>query len=200
MLGQLPDPSLLSQIPLLSSTPVVSTVTTPILSAPALESAKESQGTAAPMVISSALPPILGKLVSKILSGAFVEMRELLSDNLRLRRQLEIQDEFSATAPHEVRPPLREVQIISSWVYCMASYLKVLALAGKMRPEHLAYLRIVVAEAAKYKNDGWRLRRDIPSEHGSRCPGKFLVAGGRRTPCYNLSSHEQFGLCLHDLF
>ena len=156
MLGQLPDPSLLSQIPLLSSTPVVSTVTAPIVSASALESAKESQGTAAPIVISSALPPIPGKVVSKILSGAFVEMRELLLDNLRLRRQLEIQDEFSATAPHAVRPPLREVQTISSWACCMASYLMVLASAGKMRPEHLAYLRIVVTEAAKYKNDGWR--------------------------------------------
>lgn len=159
-LGQLPNPSLLSQVPLMGNTPVVSSVTTPILSLGNTNEQVGSSGITAPctgpIVVSSALPPIPGKLVQKILTGAFVEMRELLPDNLMLRRQLEIQDEFSAMSPHTAKPPLREVQSISSWVCCMASYYMVLASAGKLRPEHLSYLRIVVAEAAKYKSDGWR--------------------------------------------
>ena len=107
------------------------------------------------VVILPALPPIPAKLVNKILSGTFVEMRELLSDNLMLRRQMEIQDEFSSS-PHTVKPPLREVQSVTSWVCCMASYLAVLASADQLKPEHLAYLRLVVTEATKYKGEGWR--------------------------------------------
>lgn len=50
----------------------------------------------APDMIFPALLMIPGKLVAKITSGAFVEMRELIPDNLHvtLRRTMEIQDEF----------------------------------------------------------------------------------------------------------
>ena len=81
--------------------------------------------------------------MTKIPSGAFIEMRELLPDNLMLRRQLQIQDEFTPS-PRAAKPPLREVQTIPSRVCCVASYLMVLASAGKLRPDHLAYLRLIV--------------------------------------------------------
>ena len=81
--------------------------------------------------------------MTKILSGAFIERRELLPDNLMLRRQLHIQDEFTPS-PRAAKPPLREVQTIPSRVCCVASYLMVLASAGKLRPDHLAYLRLIV--------------------------------------------------------
>ena len=68
---------------------------------------------------------------------------------------MEIQDEFSSS-PHTVKPPLREVQSVTSWVCYMASYLAVLASAEQLKPEHLAYRRLVVTEATKYKGEGWR--------------------------------------------
>ena len=84
--------------------------------------------------------------MTKILSGALIEMRELLPDNLMLRRQLQIQDEFTPSpqaalanhrcARYKLYPHAR--------VCCVASYLMVLASAGKLRPDHLAYLRLIV--------------------------------------------------------
>ena len=38
----------------------------------------------------------------------------------------------------------------------MATYLAILASAGKLTPDHLAYVRLVVSEAVKYRGDGWR--------------------------------------------
>lgn len=159
-LGCLPAPSALAGVPLIPSSnapPDLTLPTYPLVSmtAPQASAPPAAPQVTQPVVISPALPPIPGKLVAKITSGAFVEMRELLPDNLTLRRTMEIQDEFSAT-PQTIKPPLREVQSLTSWVCCMATYFAVLAAAGELRPDHLAYLRLIVHEATKYKGDGWR--------------------------------------------
>ena len=39
----------------------------------------------------------------------------------------------------------------------MASHFAVLTSAGKLLPDHLAYLRLVVHEASIYKGEGWRV-------------------------------------------
>ena len=38
----------------------------------------------------------------------------------------------------------------------MATYLAILASAGKLTLDHLAYVHLVVSEAVKYRGDGWR--------------------------------------------
>ena len=161
-LGQLPEMSQISTVPLLSSPPAAASrvLTSQLIPHPLripnqLCSESSSLQRQGPVVISPAFPPIPAKLAAKILSGAYVEMRELLPDNIMLRRQLEIQDEF-APSPSQPKPPLREVQSITSWVCCMVTYLAVLAKAGRVTADHLAYVRLVVSEAAKYKGDGWR--------------------------------------------
>ena len=156
-LGGMPTAASIAGVPLFSSTQPPAVVPQsshlPLTSAPTLA---VGQPQAQPVVISPALPPIPAKLATKITSGAFIEMRELLPDNLSLRRTLEIQDEYSS-APANKKPPLREVQNITSWVCCMATYFAVLAASGNLRPDHLAYMRLVVHEATKYRGDGWRV-------------------------------------------
>jgi len=42
-----------------------------------------------PMILSSARPPLSAKVVSKIQSGQYVSMKDILSDNMSLCTQLE---------------------------------------------------------------------------------------------------------------
>lgn len=86
-----------------------------------------------------------------------MEIREPLNDNLMLRRQLEIEDEYSQAPSQAAKPPLHAVQSITSWVCCIATYLAVLATEGWVTADHLAYVLLIVLDVVKYKRDGWRV-------------------------------------------
>ena len=59
------------------------------------------------------------RLVDKAKSGQFVEMRELLADNIFLVNQLEaIQGFLPLQGLGATRPRLREVTSLSTWCYC----------------------------------------------------------------------------------
>ena len=74
------------------------------------------------LIVSAALDPIPHRLVLRIRNGEFVEMRELLADNISLYNQLEdFRGHTSGFCPH-----VREVPSLSSWVYCFAAYMAVL--------------------------------------------------------------------------
>ena len=102
-------------------------------------------------------------------------MKEFLTD-MSLRQQTAAQDELSPfPAPLCVRLRLREVHIITSWTCCFATYLAVLATAGKLTPRHIAYMRLLITEAIKYPGDGWCsydsiFRQTLPLARWD-CPG-----------------------------
>ena len=68
------------------------------------------------MILASALQPVPARLVRRIRAGEFVEMRDLLSDNVALHDQLEaIQGPLvNAVTPGTLRPRVREVPSLIS--------------------------------------------------------------------------------------
>jgi len=74
-----------------------------------------------PMLLSILFPPIPGKLVNKIRDGSFVDMRNMLPDNMALLRQLD--DVKSDKAASKAK--LREVNSLPSWLYCFMAYMAV---------------------------------------------------------------------------
>ena len=80
----------------------------------------------AAVVLSSALPPVAPKLATKIRSGVYVPMKDMLADNMSLRSQLEAlptQQILSVTA----KPRLREINNPLTWASCFLAYAAVRA-------------------------------------------------------------------------
>ena len=96
-------------------------------------------------ILSSSSQPIPVRLVRKITAGEFVEMRELLCDNVALHDQLEsIHGSLQTMAtPGALRARMREVPSLSSWVYCFAAYIALRSTEPFVR-DMLAYTRLVV--------------------------------------------------------
>lgn len=109
---------------------------------------------AGPFVFSRSSPPVPAKMVSRIQALQFVEMRELLPDNIALAERL-------ATLPQhsfQTQPTSqREVSSICSWTCAFATYVAVLAQAHpELVVSRLAYMRNLVREATRFGGEGWR--------------------------------------------
>ncbi len=76
--------------------------------------------------LSPAADPIPYRLVQRIESGDFVEMRNLLAD-VALHSQLEdLYGPFPLAATQlPLRPRLREVPSVHSWMYCFVAFVVV---------------------------------------------------------------------------
>lgn len=99
-------------------------------------------------------PPVPAKLVAKILRLDFVDMAELLRDNIEAERRRAAQGESpSSNTP---RPPRREVPDILSWIQCFGIYISVIATKypGKVQ-SMLAYQTMLVREACRCGAGGW---------------------------------------------
>ena len=84
-------------------------------------------------------------------------MRELLSNNIALHYQLEaIQGliHFSAT-PGSLRPRIREVPSLISWVFCFLAYVAVCTPDQTTR-NMLSYCRQLIWEALRHGGSGWQ--------------------------------------------
>lgn len=91
------------------------------------------------------------RLVDRVRAGQFVEMRDLLTDNISLLQQLET---FHSNCqlpslPGVLRPKLREVASLSSWVYCFLAYIAIRSDDPGTR-HLLAYARLVVRESQRH--------------------------------------------------
>lgn len=163
-LGLRPSPSALTSVPLipriavLRNTGVLSPETTAGLGSQSLPSNTSTgpQTSASGFSLSPATQPFPQKLVEKVRSGLFVEMRELAADNISLMQQLE---GFSAQCtvpglPGALKPRLREPTSLASWMYCFLGFLGIRATDLKMR-EGLAYARLIIREAQLYGGSGW---------------------------------------------
>ena len=108
------------------------------------------------LILSPALQPIPARLVRRIQSGEFVEMRDLLSDNVALHDQLEAVHGplLAAHTPASLRPRLREVPSLVSWVFCFTAYMAVQTRDPVTR-DQLAYCRLIIREALRHGGMGW---------------------------------------------
>ena len=108
-------------------------------------------------MLSPALQPIPARLVQHIWSAEFVEMRDLLTDNIALHAQLVLihgpLQASSFLAPWQAR--MREVPSIASWVFCFAAYVAVRTPNPTMR-DMLVYMRLIIREALRHGGGGWQ--------------------------------------------
>ena len=106
-----------------------------------------------PFILSEGLPPIPAKLTAKIRRGEFVDMAELLRDNLEAHRRGSLQDVSSGESSKRSR---REIPDVLSWVQCFGTYIVVVT---SKHPEKLrqllAYQTLIVRESRRCGGKGW---------------------------------------------
>ena len=108
------------------------------------------------LILSPTMEPIPSKMVQRIQSGQFVEMRELLPDNVALCQHLESMHghlPFHSLSGH-TRPRFREISTPLSWINCFLTYLAVRTQDTATR-DQLMYSRLVLQEAARHGGMGW---------------------------------------------
>ena len=161
-----------------------------------------------PFLLSEGLPPVPAKLVGRIWKGEFIDMAELLRDNLEAQRRGGWQDMPSSSASGLSRQR-REVPDLLSWVQCFGVYTAVVASRYPERVQKLlAYQTLMVWEARRcggkgclsydsyfrqqmageWRNDEWgRLNPYLFSS-------TFLALGGAHRPncslCLESDHHE----------
>jgi hypothetical protein len=155
-----------------------------------------------PFILGEALPVVPPKLVRKILRGEFVDMAELLRDNMEAERRRAGMG--SEATPRASR---REIPDMLSWLHCFSLYA---AVVGSRYPEKmkdlLAYQALMIAEHRRCGGRGWLLydsafRQQISSLetadfsriNQSLYLTTFVAYGGKGQCCPNclLSDHTQ---------
>lgn len=107
------------------------------------------------LVLSPAAEPFPHKLMEKVRSRQFVEIRELLADNISLMHQLEaLQGGFPCHSLGPSWPRLREVSSLPTWCYCFLGYIVILTDDSTTRGQ-LAYARLIIREALLHGGSGW---------------------------------------------
>ena len=109
---------------------------------------------APPLILSSALPAVPAKVVDKINNGLFVELKELLIDNMALLQRLQ---EVGHPSSHQLLSTptrLRDIQDPLTWVSCFLSFMAVKANHDPTR-ELVAYALIIIQLARKHGGRGW---------------------------------------------
>ena len=121
-----------------------------------IELAKKMEQTPRPFLLSEGLPPVPAKLVARIQRGDFIDMAELLRDNLEAQRRGTLPEQGSSAASSTHVRPRREVPDLLSWVQCFGLYTAVVA---SKYPERflklLAYQTLIVREARRCGGRGW---------------------------------------------
>jgi len=130
--------------------PVASTSNAP---APPLDAGQPQSARGMPFHLASSFAPIPAKLVSRIQSLEYVDLRELLPDNIALSEKL---DALPARANQVPNQEQREITKIVTWVSCFASYVAIIAQKHPERTrDMLAYMRLMVREGHKHGGTGW---------------------------------------------
>ena len=106
-----------------------------------------------PFTLASSFPPVPAKLVKRIQALEFVEMRELLPDNMALSARLLGLPSSSRQESY----PQREIAGILPWTCAFTTYVAVVTQTHPERvKDMLAYMRLVVGTAQKFKEGrGW---------------------------------------------
>ena len=171
-LGGLPSPQQLVSVPIASSVSTSVTWTNPPVSSllplsqstiPSLIRPADNAPLFVPtttvsgsLSLSLSSDPIPAKVVHSIRSGRYVEMRDLLGDNMALTQHLEsIHGYFPLhILPGASRPRLREVTTLPQWIYCFLAYLAVKT-TDPLTRDQLAYVRLIVSQAQRHCGQGW---------------------------------------------
>ena len=142
------EPRVGADTPAASQVPT-GTATTP--TPPGGSAAEESVST--PFILGEGLPTVPAKLVRKIEKGEFLDMAELLRDNMEADRCHDGRE----LPPGESRRTRREVPDLLSWAQCFSTYAGVVTRQNPGRSREIfAYLTTVVRTARRCGGGGWR--------------------------------------------
>ena len=174
---------------------------------------KEVNPDSLPFVLSETLPVVPAKLVRKILSGEYVDMAELLKDNMEAerRRHLSESDHMQGHTGHP--PSRREVPDLMSWLQCFCMYAAVVCSKHPEKARELwAYQAWMISEFRRCGGRGWRLYDMAFRQHATSLESTdfskinqgmyattFLAYGGRGQSCLScmLSDHTSEECALH---
>ena len=107
------------------------------------------------MILSPAADSIPYSIVQQIQSGHFVEMCNLLADNIALLNQLSsLQGTVALPQSVVTRTRLREVLLLVSWLYCFNAYIAVLT-SDPLARDMLAFSRLLIGVALWHGGSGW---------------------------------------------
>ena len=107
------------------------------------------------LMLSPASEVIPKKLMDKLRAGKFVDMKELLQDNISLVTQLdELQGPSSLQVIGAARPKLREISSFPAWCYCFLGYMACMT-SDPVTRDQLAYARLVVKQSQSQSGLAW---------------------------------------------
>lgn len=136
----------LSSVPPTSAS--LSSVATTVQSYPVpLTTAAPIEASGEGLLLSPSAEVIPKKLLDKMRSGKFIEMKELLQDNMMLAAQVEeLQGPLSMHVIGAARPRLREITSLPTWCYCFLGYAAAMT-SDPVTRDHLAYARLIIRQA-----------------------------------------------------
>ena len=119
---------------------------------PTREGGSEEENMSGPFILGECLPPVPQKLVAKIQKGNYVEMAELLHDNMELQRR----QSSDSGCQNQNKTNRREVPDLLSWITCFGTYASVVCDKEPQRIRELwAYQTMLVREARRCGGKGW---------------------------------------------
>ena len=106
------------------------------------------------LILSPAAEPFPQKLVTKVRSDQFVEMRELMANNALLQQLEAINTPIPVQTLGPNRARFRDVSSLPTWIYCFLGYMAILT-PDQRTHDQLAYARLVIREAQQHGGNGW---------------------------------------------
>ena len=107
------------------------------------------------MILTPAADPIPYDLVQRIQAGKFIEMMDLLADNIALLKQVTpLSGTTSLPFSTMSRTRLHEVPSLVSWIYCFNTYMAVRTMDAQIR-DMLAYSHLLICEALRHWGSEW---------------------------------------------
>ena len=106
--------------------------------------------------LSMSVRPVSAHLVQQIQAGSYVEMRNLLRDNMTVRSHYEeLQSGLGMhLLPASSRPRVREINSLPSWICCFLTYLAVQT-SDPVTRDRATYALLIVREAMRHGGMGW---------------------------------------------
>ena len=153
-MGPMVQPTSSFQPTLSWSNPTLGSLPAPVAAASGLTTHYSGSGG---LSLSPAADTIPQKLVEKARSGAFVEMREFLKDNIELAHHLQAMQSTSLllpSIPGVPKPRFREITSLIPWLYCFITYVAVRTSDPASR-DQLAYALLLIKEAQRHGGSGW---------------------------------------------
>ena len=125
---------------------------------------------AEPFLLSEGLPPVPAKLVAKIQRGEYVDMTELLRDNMEATRR-----RLDTDAPHcssDTKKNRREIPDFLSWLQCFGVYASIVVSKQPDRFRQLmAYQTLMIREARRCGGTGWLAYDAMFRQQAAHAPG-----------------------------